>query len=271
MNRKLQFSGSWYPDNKEEITKYLISIPEENKVSVTSCICPHAGWMYSGKVAGEVYSKIKPADVYILLGPNHTGMGKNIAVYPEGYWEGPLGKIKVNSKIVELLVKSSEFLEKDFVAHYREHSLEVQIPFLQVISKKDFTIVPITIRAESYQICEDIGRNIALVVKKYKKDFPDQKVVLISSTDMSHYEEYEYAKKLDFLAIEQILNLYDKGLYDTVLSYGISMCGVIPTVCTIIASKLLGAKTAQLVKYQTSGDVSGDYEQVVGYAGLVIY
>jgi AmmeMemoRadiSam system protein B len=270
MNRKLQFRGSWYPENKEELEKYLISVPEENKVEVISCISPHAGWMYSGKVAAAVYSRIKPADVYILLGPNHTGMGKNVAVYPEGYWEGTLGKIKVGAEIVDLLIQHSEFLEKDFAAHYREHSLEVQIPFLQLISRKDFTIVPITIRADTYQICKDIGRNIALVIKKYKQKFPDKKIVLISSTDMTHYEEYEYAKKLDFMAIEQILNLSDKGLYDTVFSYGISMCGVIPTVIVIIASKLLGAKKVELIDYKTSGDISGDYEQVVGYAGIVI-
>jgi AmmeMemoRadiSam system protein B len=271
MNRKSQFNGSWYPNDIAEILKYLPNVSEENKVEVISCICPHAGWMYSGKVAGEVYSLIKPADVYILLGPNHTGMGKDVSVYPQGYWENPLGKIKVNSEIVDMLTKHSEFLEKDFLAHNREHSLEVQIPFLQVITKKEFTIVPITIRADSYQVCKDLGRSIASVVKEYKNVFPTQKIVLISSTDMTHYEEYNYAKKLDFLAIEQILNLSDKGLYDTVLSYGISMCGVIPTVSIIVASKLLGAKTAKLLKYQTSGDVNNDYDAVVGYAGIIIY
>ncbi len=143
MKRSSLFAGSWYPDKIEDVKKYLVEVPKEKKLDVISCICPHAGWMYSGKVAGEVYSQIIPADIYVLLGPNHTGLGKNSAVYPEGSWETPFGEIKVESKFVNLLIKNSEFLEKDFLAHSREHSIEVQLPFLQYINhevKIDFSI-----------------------------------------------------------------------------------------------------------------------------------
>lgn len=271
MIRKAKFAGSWYPDNFEEAKKYLSYVPENKKIDVISCICPHAGWYYSGNVAGSVYSIIKPADVYILVGPNHTGLGENIAVYPEGSWETPFGKIKVNSEIVELIIKNSEFAKKDNLAHEREHSLEIQLPFLQIIAKKEFSIVPITIRLEDYDMCKDMGTAISNAVKEYQKNNADKKIVIIASTDMTHYEPHSYAQKLDSIAIEQILSLSPKGLFDKVLSYGISMCGVFPTVSVLIASKLLNAKEAKLVKYQTSGDVSGEYDSVVGYAGIIIF
>ncbi len=270
MERKLQFNNVWYPTKKEEIKKFLPQVNKLEKIDAISCICPHAGWIYSGYVAGEVYSLINPADLYVLLGPNHTGLGKEVSLFDSGFWEGPLGKINIDTDFVQLLLKNSEFLEKDVLAHYREHSLEVQIPFLQFITQKNFNIVPIIIRSQEYQICNDIGNSIASAIKKYKEKFPEKKVVLIASTDMTHYEPKDYAVKLDTMAIEQIIKLSAKGLYDTVLTYGISMCGVIPTVCVIIASKILGAKSAKLIKYQTSGDVNGDYAQVVGYAGIII-
>ncbi len=270
MKRNPKFSGSWYPDDPTEASKYLLKIPEENKIEVISCICPHAGWMFSGKVAGVVYSSIKPADIYILLGPNHTGYGKNVAIYPEGKWITPFGEVEVNSEVVNMIVEKSNFIEKDTMAHLNEHSLEVHLPFLQLITKKKFSIVPITIKIEDYKMCKNLGNVIASVVKDYEKKY-NTKVILISSTDMTHYEPQNYAQKLDTIAIEQILELSPKDLYDKVLSYGISMCGVFPTVTTLVASKLLGAKEAKLLAYQTSGDISGEYDSVVGYAGVVIY
>ncbi|MCS7151090.1 MAG: AmmeMemoRadiSam system protein B, partial [Endomicrobia bacterium] len=157
MIRKPKFAGTWYPDEKEKAKKYLIEISDEGKLDVIGCICPHAGWMYSGKIAGEVYSKIKPADVYILLGPNHTGLGEIISVFSEGSWETPFGNVKINKEIAELIIKNSEFAQADTKAHQNEHSLEVQLPFLQLISKSDFSIVPITIRLEDYHMCQDLG------------------------------------------------------------------------------------------------------------------
>lgn len=271
MIRKAKFAGSWYPDELEKAKKYLVNITEEEKLEVIGCVCPHAGWVYSGKVAGEVYSKIKPADLYILLGPNHTGLGEIVAVYPEGFWETPFGQVKVNKEVAQLVIKNSEFAQADTKAHQNEHSLEIQLPFLQLITQKEFSIVPITIRIEDYHMCQDLGNAISAAVKEYTKLYKDKKVVLIASTDMTHYEPQSYAYKLDTLAVEQILKLSPKGLFDTVLSYGITMCGVYPTVSMLIAAKHLGAKNAKLIKYATSGDVSGEYDSVVGYAGIVVY
>lgn len=271
MKRQAKFAGTWYPDKIDEAKKYLSSVDEKQKVEVISCICPHAGWIYSGKVAGKVYSLIQPADVYILLGPNHTGFGENISVYPSGEWATPFGKVKINTEITELILKNSEFAKKDIIAHENEHSLEVQLPFLQLISPPHFSIVAIAIRLEDYHMCKDLGISISNAIKEYKKNYKDKKIVIIASTDMTHYEPQSYAQKLDMLAIEQILNLSPKELYDTVLRYGITMCGVFPTVSALIASKLLNAKNAKLVNYQTSGDVTGEYDSVVGYAGIIIF
>lgn len=271
MKRQAKFAGTWYPDKIEEARKYIIPVDEKQKVQVISCICPHAGWIYSGRVAGNVFSLIQPANVYILLGPNHTGFGENISLYPSGEWNTPFGKIEINTELTELILKNSEFAKKDTKAHENEHSLEIQLPFLQLISKSSFSIVAITIRLEDYHMCKDLGISIANAIKEYKKSYKDKKIVIIASTDMTHYEPQSYAKKLDMLAIEQILNLAPKELYDTVLRYGITMCGVFPTVTTLIASKLLNAKNAKLVNYQTSGDITGEYESVVGYAGIIIF
>lgn len=270
MDRKFQFAGSWYPDDIKEARKYLIPTPQDKKKDVIGCICPHAGWIYSGKVASSVYSIIKPADVYILLGPNHTGYGENISVYPEGFWETPFGKIEVEKQIVDLIIRNSEFAKKDTKAHIREHSLEIQLPFLQLITEKTFKIVPITVKVEDYEMCKDLGNAIGISIKEFTKT-TNKKVIIIASTDMTHYEPQSYAYKLDTLAVEEILKLSAKGLFNTVLSYGISMCGVYSTVSSIIAMKLLGAKKAELIKYQTSGDVTGEYDSVVGYAGIIIY
>ncbi|MEN3013997.1 MAG: AmmeMemoRadiSam system protein B [Endomicrobiia bacterium] len=271
MNRKSQFAGSWYPSSLKEAKSYLSPVAKDKKIDVFGCICPHAGWLYSGKVAGEVYSIITPADVYILLGPNHTGLGENIAVYPEGKWEFPFGEVEIEKNLVDLIVKNSEFAKKDTKAHQREHSLEVHIPFLQLITDREFKIVPITIKVEDYEMCKDLGNSIFFSIKEYLKTNKDKKIIIIASTDMTHYESQSYAYKLDTLAIEEILKLSPKGLYDIVLSYGISMCGVYPTVSALIALKLLGAKKAEVIKYQTSGDVTGEYDSVVGYAGIIIY
>lgn len=262
MIRKPLYAGTWYPNERKKIEEYLQKV--EKKEKVIACICPHAGWMYSGKTAGKVYSRIKPAETYILLGPNHTGVGENVSVYPDGSWETPIGKLEINSELVNELVRNSEFIQKDYKAHSREHSLEVQTPFIALLNPKS-KIVPITIKSEDLAVCQDLARTITEVLKEQKNY-----IVLIASTDMTHYEPQEYAKKQDQAAIDEILKLDAEGLYRTVQRRGISMCGYIPTTIVIMASKLLGAKTAELVEYTTSGDITGDYSSVVGYAGLII-
>lgn len=263
MDRKAVFSGTWYPTTREEIEKYIPKV--EKKERAIACVCPHAGWMYSGWTAGKVYARLELYDTYVLFGPNHTGLGKDVAIFPSGKWQMPLGSVSIDEEFVEEVTKLSEFITKDAQAHMREHSLEVQIPFIQVLNP-NFKMVAITIKLEDYEVCKDIAIAVSDVVKKQK----DKRIILIASTDMSHYETYEYAKKQDKLAIDEILKLDPKSLYDVVRKRGISMCGCVPTVTVLYAANLLGAKSAELVEYTTSGDVSGDYSAVVGYAGLII-
>ncbi|MDI6642141.1 MAG: AmmeMemoRadiSam system protein B [Elusimicrobiota bacterium] len=264
MIRKAICAGTWYPKEKEEVAKYLQSIPSSEKQSAIGCVCPHAGWMYSGKVAGKVYSKLNPYETYILIGPNHTGFGMQASIFSEGSWQLPLGKIDIDEELSKEIIKNSEFLQSDTEAHIREHSLEVQIPFIQYISP-NAKIIPITIMSDEFEVAKDISNAISQAIKKQTK-----KILIVASTDMTHYEQHEYAKKQDMQAIDRIINLDAEGLLNVVRDRGISMCGVSPTAIVILACKNLGAKKAELVQYSTSGDITGDYDAVVGYAGLII-
>jgi len=263
MIRQPVCAGTWYPTRKEEIEKFLDLSAKKNEA--ISCVCPHAGWMYSGKVAGAVYSRLVSYQTYILIGPNHTGFGPSASIYDEGIWQMPLGKIEIDTEISDEILKNSEFLKPDKQAHSREHCLEVQLPFIQYFSPSA-KIVPIVLMCDEFEIIQDIG----VAVSKAIRNFKNKKILIVASTDMTHYEPHEYAKKQDKLAIEKILSLDAEGLINTVIQRGISMCGVFPTACVILASKLLGAKRVELVKYATSGEVSGDYDAVVGYAGLIV-
>lgn len=260
-------AGKFYPENSEELKTYLSSFcrKELPKVKAKAVIVPHAGYIYSGKVAGETYSKVEIPATNVVMGPNHTGLGKNAAVYPEGIWLTPLGEVPVNQRITSQLVKHSPF-ESDTTAHTYEHSVEVEIPFLQYCSKyrKDLSIVPIVYKYISYADCVTAGEVLAKELKK-------EDALITVSTDFSHYVSRSEAEKYDSLAIDAILHLDPQELYRRVLNYDISMCGIIPATVGLVASKLLGAENAELVTYRTSGDVTGDYSQVVGYAGIIIY
>ena len=260
--RKSLFAGTWYPTEKDEIKEYIEL--NQNKSDVIGCICPHAGWMYSGKVAGSVYSRINNYDTYIILGPNHTGHGANASIFPDGIWETPFGKIKIDTELVKDILNLSEFLEPDTEAHSREHCIEVQLPFIQYFNPNP-NIVPIILMSEHYDICKDIANAITNTIKRSKK-----RILLIASTDMSHYESQQYAKQQDELAINKIMELDAEGLIKTVNQFSISMCGYFPTAIVLLTSKKLGAKKAELVKYATSGDITGDTSSVVSYAGLII-
>lgn len=262
MIRNPLYAGTWYPKTKEEIEKYLDL--KAQKSDTIACVCPHAGWMYSGKVAGNVYSHLNPADTYVLIGPNHTGFGAPASIYSEDTWKMPLGNAEIDTDLSKTTLGFSEFLKADTTAHVREHCLEVQLPFIQYFNPKA-KIVPILLMSDEFEIAEDIANAVAQAIKK-----TDKKVLIVASTDMTHYESHEYAKKQDNLAIEKILKLDAAGLLKTVQQRGITMCGYLPTAAVILASKKLGAKSAELIQYATSGDVSGDFESVVGYAGIII-
>ncbi len=260
-------AGQFYPGTAEELRLYLDSFcrRELPKVKAKAVIVPHAGYIYSGKVAGETYSRVEiPADC-VVMGPNHTGLGKPASVFPEGVWLTPLGEVPVNGEIVSELVERYPY-EPDPTAHIYEHSLEVQVPFLQHCSgyREDLSIVPVVFQHLPYSDCVAAGEALAEVLK-------ERDSLIVISTDFSHYVSQQTAEKLDSLAIDAILNLDPEELYRRVHSYNISMCGVIPATVGIVAAKLLGAKGAELVMYRTSGDVTGDYSQVVGYAGIIIY
>jgi len=234
------------------------------KREVLAIVSPHAGLMYSGAVAGAVYSHIVFPDIFIILGPNHRGLGSQISIMSSGSWTMPQGEIMIDHPLAERLKGHCPEVKEDPQAHRMEHSLEVQIPFMQFFSR-EVRIVPIALKDTDFETCKALGTAVGRSIKE-----TPEKVVVVASTDMTHFEPQESAKRKDQLAIDTILNLDAHGLYYTVLNNNISMCGYVPTTVAIATSKELGASRAELVKYMTSGDVTGDYHDVVGYAGMLI-
>jgi hypothetical protein len=268
MRRKAAVAGYFYPHTEKDLRKMITDMvdPAREKKKSICVVSPHAGFVYSGPVAGAVFSSVDLPRRFVILGPSHRGMRTHLAIMSEGTWETPFGEVPIDAHLADLIRNHSDSMEEDNTAHIDEHSLEVQLPFIQYF-RKDIAIVPVCIAYETtYEELEELGRSVA----KGIKDSQDQ-VLIVASTDMSHYVEQEVARKKDFLAIDKILNLNPKGLHDTVTQENISMCGFQPTTAAIVASKELDASKAELVKYQTSGDVTGDFHQVVGYAGIRIY
>jgi AmmeMemoRadiSam system protein B len=264
MLREPAVAGSFYekdaPALKKHLARYITEKP--NKIRAKAIVVPHAGYIYSGRVAGEVYSSIEIPDIIILLGPNHTGEGVPVSIMNTGEWRTPLGDVKINEPLANEILKNTKAAEKDTKAHAREHSLEVQLPFLQTL-KKSFTFVPITFGEYDIKKLSDVASAIAAVLKG--KD-----ALIVASTDLTHYEDAGLAKEKDMLVLQAIEKLDAEGLVKEVADNDISMCGWMPTYVAIKAAKLLGAKEGKIIKYMNSGDVSGDYDQVVGYGGAVI-
>ncbi len=262
------FAGQFYPASAQVLKKQIQSFigPAVPKQNAVACLLPHAGYIYSGPVAAQTVSRISVKDKVVLLGPNHTGYGKNISIMTEGSWQTPLGEVKIDSVLAKKILEGCSYLEDDNLAHESEHSLEVELPFLQYF-KNDFRIVPIAFLFEETGALKEVAGAIAEAVKQQGlKD----KVLLVASSDMTHYEPQPSAQNKDRLAIEAILSLDEDRLLDVIGRFNISMCGVMPTVVMITCAKALGATKAQLVKYQTSGDVTEDRSSVVGYAGIII-
>ncbi len=267
MIRKPAVAGAFYPSNPEKLTsmiKGMVDLEREKKKAL-AVISPHAGFIYSGPVAGALFSSVQLPGKYVLLGPSHRKISSKAALMRTGAWSTPFGDIPVDSELADFILSFSAVLDEDEEAHRNEHSLEVQLPFIQYFVKH-FSIVPISIGYQvTYEELEELGRAIAQGIKKSGLE-----TLIVASTDMSHYVAQSTAQELDFMAIQKIQELNPRGLYDIVTSKNISMCGFQPTTSALVASKELGAKAVSLVKYQTSGDVSGDYNKVVGYAGMVI-
>lgn len=266
MKRSPAVAGKFYQDTgarlKEQVEQYIrYDAPKETVVGI---LAPHAGLVYSGPVAGAVFSAIKMPQTFVMLGPNHTGLGPAISLMDTGEWEIPTGLFKIDSRLASRIALNSDRVSRDTQAHIFEHSLEVQLPFIGCLAPAT-KIVPIALLAASYEDCLDLARAIAAAVRT--ADYP---VVILASSDMSHYLSEKQARRLDTLALDKILALDPAGLYETVRRERITMCGYLPATVMLAASKLLGADSAQLISYATSGDVSGDYDSVVGYAGLVV-
>lgn len=267
--REPAVAGQFYPSSESALRNQIETLIEKNadKQDCVACILPHAGYMYSGKVAASTVSRLNIKDKVILLGPNHTGFGTAFSVMSEGLWRTPLGQVKIDSDFAKKILEHSKYLEHDILAHMYEHCLEVELPFLQYV-KTDFEIVPIVVASDDIAVLKEVGREIADTIKDLNMQ---ESTVIVASSDMTHYESQQQAQKKDKEAIEAILELNEDKLMDRIRRQNISMCGYAPTVIMLAASKLLGAKSAKLIKYQTSGDVTGDTGRVVGYAGIIVY
>lgn len=259
-------AGQFYPGVKASLEQTLLKLTDKKvkREKAIGAMSPHAGYVYSGAVAGKVFSTLAPKELFIIIGPNHTGMGKPFSVFTEGSWKTPLGSVEVDKEMAGYLIDNSELFKADEVAHAYEHSVEVQIPFLQFMMN-DFKILPLCVASLNIDELKKAGEEIAKAVKELKRD-----VTIIASSDMTHYEPHKVAKEKDKQAISAILHMDEDELVKKVTDMDISMCGVAPVVMTLSASKIIGAKEAKLVDYKTSGDASGDYSSVVGYGGVII-
>lgn len=265
--RKPAVAGYFYPsDSKELLLEIEEYMPTKGTLNAYGAICPHAGYVYSGHVAGAVYSKLKPKKYYVLLGPNHTGYGADVSVMTEGYWEIPFGKLGVYSELALKITEKSQIAKKDTQAHLYEHSLEVQLPFIYKLNPSA-KIVPITLKMIDIKACRELAESLSSAIKELEIV---NDTLIVSSTDMSHYLPDDLARKVDSLAAEKIKNFDPEGLYNTVISHKISMCGFLPTVTMLFATKMLGAKEVLIVKYATSAEISRDYDRVVGYLGAIV-
>ena len=256
-----------------EFTSPSKSPIETGRIDAIGCVAPHAGYIYCGGVAGAVYSRLKIPERCVLLCPNHTGKGRPLAIMANTTWQTPLGEVAADADMAARLLRRFPALQEDSAAHRAEHAIEVQLPFLQA-SRPDLKIVPIAIGTSDFDVLRGLGETLADVIADHHEE--DQKaerqakVLIIASSDMNHYESDTITRIKDHKAIERVLAMDARGLWKVVLNEDISMCGFGPTVVMLTAAKLLGATSATLVKYATSGDVSGDYESVVGYAGIIV-
>ncbi len=271
--RRPAVAGRFYPARVETLSRdldeYLAPRPEAPAQGEAGqplgCVVPHAGYMYSGHVAGAVYRQLPPFPSYIILGPNHFGRGAPLAMMCKGVWRTPLGDVLLDSTLGEVVRQGCHLLIEDPDAHQTEHSLEVQVPFLQRCAGQ-FGMVAIAVGSVGYAALESLGRGVAHAVKQAERP-----VLIVASSDMNHYEPDGITREKDHKAIDRILALDPEGLYDVLRREDISMCGYGPTIAMLRAAIDLGADAVSLVKYATSADTSGDRSAVVGYAGIIVY
>lgn len=260
-------AGMFYPAGaaalEAEVDRYLFT--DDLRHDLVGCVAPHAGYMYSGAVAGHLYGHLTIPGRVVILGPNHTGLGRPVSVAPHAAWRTPMGSEPVDRELAALLAEELPYAEADADGHRREHSIEVQLPFLQA-RRPDVKILPICLQHLALDHCLTLGSALARAIER-----TGEPVGIVASSDMSHYEPDPVARKHDRIAIDAALTLDPVSLYDAVHQYGISMCGVIPATVMLAAVRQLGATSAHLVEYATSGDTSGDRSAVVGYAGMCFF
>jgi hypothetical protein len=265
-------AGQFYPARPADLDVQLnellpATLPVPRRA--IAVVCPHAGWMYSGRTAGIAYAAVTIPDRVILVGPNHHGLGSPYALFDAGAWRLPGGDLSVSESLAAALLDNCELLAADARAHAVEHCLEVQLPMLQRLNPR-VQIVPVLIgggwpAAGGRHELREIGAAMARTVQEY-----GQPVLLVASTDLNHYEDQETSRIKDKLVLDAVVELDEDGLMQRVEDVGVSMCGVAPTYIVMHAAKKLGARRAELLDYRTSGDVTGDYSAVVGYGAVVI-
>ena len=277
MLRKPAVAGMFYPDDSEELVKtiedcFLHSfgpgkIPDiesfEGNDYPVNVMVPHAGFQYSGTIAAHSYCELAKngfPEVFIIIGPNHTGLGSEVSVFNKGEWITPLGNIQVDEEFADTLISFSDFASADFAAHMREHSIEVQLPFLQYFSN-DFKIVPVVLGSQTISAANDLAAAILKAGEKLGKSY-----CVIASSVLSLFITLERANKVDVFVLEDIENMDEFKLLEEIIQYNITMCGYGPVMTTMILSKMCGKNTSEILAYKTSGDISGDLSSVVGYA-----
>lgn len=260
-------AGRFYPRDSDELRRDIVeytSFHSAKRVTAIGCISPHAGYIYSGHVAGAVFAQLEIPEHVVILCPNHTGMGHPLAIMTRTAWKTPLGEVAADPELGAALIERFPLLHEDSAAHRSEHAIEVQLPFLQV-RRPELSMVPIAVGTRDLDVLHGLGQALADAISAQ----PD-KVLIVASSDMNHYESDAITRIKDHKAIERVLALDARGLWEVVREEHISMCGFGPSVAMLAAAQRLGATEATLVKYATSGDVSGDYDRVVGYAGIIV-
>ncbi len=268
MNRQSMWAGpqKFYPDDPDVLLKYLDRVIDRDapKQDMQAVMLPHAGYFYSGEVAAKTISCVNVPDTVIVLGPNHTGLGRPYSIVAKGQWETPLGKINICEPLAALMLENSNLIIEDESPHINEHAIEVELPFLKYLNDQ-VSIVPMVISDFMLSRFEEVGNSLALAIEQYGKP-----VLIVLSSDLTHYEPKDQAEIKDKRIIDSILDLNPEEMFNRVNEEHISMCGFGPATIALYACKKLGAKTAKLIDYRTSGEVTHDQSSVVGYAGIII-
>jgi len=262
-------AGMFYEGSADRLQEQVrrcmdVNPPVAERERFVAAVVPHAGLMYSGHVAAAFYAAVELPKRYVILCPNHTGAGHYAAINRSGEWRTPLGSVPVDEDLADAIMRRTPIVADDVRAHAREHSLEVQLPFLQQLAG-NFTFVPICLATHRYELCEEIGNAVADAVAA-----AEEPVGILASSDLNHYQDQQVTLQKDQAAIDAVLDLDPRELWRVVGEKDISMCGFIPTTTMLVAAKKLGASSAKLIKHATSGDINGDYSHVVGYAAIIV-